>query len=200
MSQKIKDYITIWNTGVSFIYFAYGAIMVVALIMTLQLRAEYAKMYGSSFSSYYSSASMDFENMVSVLFSIVMFVAGITNLFYARKYLRDDNPKSPLGWVATISLAASNIYLLVMIINYLASVQESYSSYGMSTNVLSTLFLGSGFSWVVWLIAIVIIFNAVAAVMGFLNMIKWSPMTIDSVEGGGAPTPIAADVATHAMG
>lgn len=199
VSQRAKDYITIWNTGVSFIYFAYGAVTVVALIMMMQFQAESAKRYGGSYSLYSSSSSMSFESVVSILFAIIMFVAGITNLFYARRYLRDDNPRSTLGWVATTTLAASNIYLLISVINSVAETQKTYSSYGMGANVLTSLFLGSQFSWVIWLIAIVIVFNAVAAVMGFLNMVKWSPITIDSVEDGDA-SPIAADVATHAMG
>ena len=46
------------------------------------------------------------------------------------------------------------------------------------------------------------IFNVFAAVLGLMNMLKWSPITIDEEVGGtpAAPEGIAADVATHAMG
>ena len=193
LSQKVKDYITIWNTGVSFIYFAVGVVNILQYIMMMQTMSKYSDFYGVSS----STSSIDFEKIMVVVFAIVMFVAGITNLFYARKYLRDDNPKSTLGWIATISLMVSNLYLLFMIIKVMTN-DFNMSSSGVTLKSMFT----SEYAWELWLEIFIVVFNAVAAVIGFMNMLKWSPMTIDGEVSGIQTEPggIAADVATHAMG
>ena len=183
LSQKTRDFITLWNVGVSFIYFVYGGYTLILLISLWRL----ANSLGST------GGGMTPEAFFSLFLIIDLFVSGIANLIYARKYFRDDNPKSLIGYVATISLIIGNVYVLY---NVFKSIGNEMSSSGAAT----VLVIGG---WVYWVIAIGVIFSAVASVVGLINMLQWSSFTIDDDDkksgsklGGG----IFADVPTHATG
>ena len=125
---------------------------------------------------------------------IVMFIAGISNFFYTRRFFRDGSIKTTSGYVATISLAMSNAYLVYLVIR---SLVES-SSY-RSISILNYL---SDASWMSWLVLIAIVISLIFSALAVINVFTWSPITIDSEEGGNEKKnpEIAADVATHAMG
>ena len=204
ISRKIKEYVTLWNMGVSFIYFAYGSLTLISIITLLQLQAEFRRAAGSSYVD--RSSGMSPETLFTIFLIIDIIVAGITNFFYTRKYIRNDDPKSVLGFVATISLIIANGYMLVSFISTLISMSSttssSYSS-AATTGTLNLLFFGSSLSWLMWVLTIVIIFNAVAAVAALIFMLRSDRDDVDIIDDGstgGHSVGLYADVPTHATG
>jgi len=204
ISRKIKEYVTLWNMGVSFIYFAYGSLTLISIISLLQLQAEFRRAAGSSYVD--RSSGMSPETLFSIFLIIDIIVAGITNFFYTRKYIRNDNPKSTLGFVATISLIIANGYMLISFISMLISASSrtssSYSS-AATTGTLNLLFFGSSLSWLMWVLTIVIVFNAVTAVAALIFMLRSDRDDVDIIDDGstgGHSVGLYADVPTHATG
>lgn len=175
LSKKTRDYITIWNTGVGFVYIVNSFTTLLQIILLLQMQAEFNKAYGGSSAVASShSAGLSGEQIFAIFLIVDIFVAGISNFFYSRKYISGDNPKSKLGYTATISLIIANIYMLYTFgkkIIDTATASSSLSRTGTSS-VISDAYFGSQFSWVMWLVTIIIVFNAVAAVLAFFFMLK----------------------------
>ena len=196
LSDKTKDYITIWNEAIAGIYMAFSVLMIGSMISSIQSCMELKAKYKSSayIQDFNCGISLNnFDSVLLVIMIVVMFAAGISNFFYTRRFFRDGNIKMSSGYIATISLAASNLYLVYLLIRTLVETSEA-----RSISILSYI---SGASWMTWVILIAVIISLVVSILAVVNVFTWSPITIESEEGGSKKEPeIAADVATHAMG
>lgn len=79
--QKVKDYFTIWNTGVSFIYGILGVIYSYAIIETVETYNKYKEYYSMSSKSIWTPGMV-----LTIVFSIVFLATGVLNLIHTRKY------------------------------------------------------------------------------------------------------------------
>lgn len=196
LKEKTKDYITIWNEAIAGIYMAFSFLMIGSFISSIQSCMEFKAKYSSTYAQEMSCGVTfdNFDNVLLVVMIIVMFAAGLSNFFYTRRFFRDGIIKTMSGYVATITLAISNVYLVYLVIRSLVE-----SSSVRSISILSYV---SGVSWMTWLILIAIVISLIFSILAMINVFTWSPITIDSEEDGDSKKEpeIAADVATHAMG
>ncbi len=189
-SEKTKDYVTIWNEATAGIYMAVSFSLIGSFISYYQSCTE-VKKYSPSISCGFFFES--FDSALMVLMAVVMFVAGISNFFYTRRYFRNGDLKTASGITATITLAASNLYLV-----YLQIKSLTVSSEARSVSLGSLI---SGSSWMTWVTLIALIVSLIMSVIAMINVFTWSPITIDSEEDGEKKAPeLAAYAATHAMG
>ena len=194
--EKTKDYATIWNEATAGICMVVSFSVIGSFISYYQSCSEMKAIYSSSIYAQQINCGVLFESFDSALMAlmaIVMFVAGLSNFFYTRRYFRDGNLKTASGFIATITLVASNLYLVY---SQIRSLIESSGS-----RLASVSSLISSYSWMTWVALIALIVSLIMSVIAMINVFTWSPITIDSEEDGEKETPeIAAYAATRAMG
>ena len=166
--QKVKDYFTIWNTGVSFIYGILGVIYSYAIIETVETYNKYKEYYSMSSKSIWTPGMV-----LTIIFSIVFLATGVLNLIHTRKYFRNDNPRSPLGYTALGMLIVSTGYFLVRIIIGFIEYASALNGSGGYTNSFNIpLFLMDMESWLTWVFLAMILFNFVSATLSLIWLIK----------------------------
>lgn len=169
--QKVRDYFTVWNTGVSFIYGIIGLIYCSAITEAISLYNKY-KEYG-----YYDSddSIMTGDMVIAILFTIVFLATGVLNMIFTRRYFREEKAKSALGYTALGMLILSTGYMLVrmliMVFQYAAAV--SGSGYGIGyAGGISFLALFGYSNWLTWVFLAAVVFNFVSAILALVWLIK----------------------------
>ncbi len=159
--RKLKDYIAVWNAGVGFIYFLIGSFAGLIGFDSLQLHGSFQEILdilGKRF-----SALSTWEIIVIVFFTL-MWLAGITNIVYVRRYLLEYKIKSVTGVLATVLLVIVNV---VVMVELFFDIQFN----GNGFNFVARDYLRSA-HWIVWTGIGVMGLSVLTSLIGIVMMIK----------------------------
>lgn len=112
MGRKLRDYIVIWNSGVSFIYLVVGTIAVLYGIDSLHLTGDFSNIMNIIKTRF---TSLTTEEIILMVVFGVIWIAGISNFFYVRRCLLEYKLKSFMAFLAGFTLVLAD----AMAITYL---------------------------------------------------------------------------------
>lgn len=162
MGRKLRDYVVVWNTGVSFIYLLIGTVAILYGIDSLHLHGDFTNIVYILKTRF---TSLTTEEIILMIVFGTVWLAGITNFFYLRRSLLEYKTKSILAFVAAFTL---------VLVNALAITYVFYDMRLEGGNVRMTFrneFINS-LNWVGWSAVGLVIASGVFSLIGVGIMFK----------------------------
>lgn len=160
-SRALKDYIAVWNAGMGFIYFLIssylGLLEIERINFTTSLGEDFNKI-GAYF------GGMSTQDIIIFLFFVAMWLAGVLNILYVRRYFLQFKMKSVVGVLATILLFLVNTAVIVLIF-------FDVKMDGGNISFANREWLGS-LSWPLWVAIGAMCFSGLASLIGIIEMIR----------------------------
>lgn len=159
--RKLKDYSAVWNAGVGFIYLLIGTFMGLIGFDSLHLHGNIQEMIDIVVQRFTSLSTWE---IVVVVFFALMWLAGLLNFIYVRRYILEYKIKSFVGFAGTILLFIVNI---IVTLEVFFDIQVNNN--GLS--LISREYLANA-NWIVWTGVGVVCFSTFTSLIGIVLMIK----------------------------
>ena len=166
MGRKLRDYIVIWNSGVSFIYLVVGTIAVLYGIDSLHLQGDFSNIMNIIKTKF---TSLTTEEIILMIVFGVIWIAGISNFFYVRRCLLEYKLKSFMAFLAGFTLILADAMAIAFIF---CDIQINNGNFVFN---LRSEFLNS-LNWVGWsavgIACLSGLFSLIGVVIVFKNALK----------------------------